>query len=30
MAGIDTTFVIVVEVITDKMVKGQLDFVYGV
>jgi len=30
MAGFDTTFVIIVEDITDKMVKEQLDFVYGV
>lgn len=30
MAGFDTTFVIMVEDVTDKMVKEQLDFVYGV
>ena len=30
MAGFDITFVIMVEDITDKMVKEQLDFVYGV
>jgi len=30
MAGFDTTFVIIVEDITNKMVKEQLDFVYGV
>jgi hypothetical protein len=30
MAGFDTTFVIMVEDITDKMVKELLDFLYGV
>ena len=30
MAGFDTTFVIMVEDVTDNMVKEQLDLVYGV